>query len=561
MILSGRNCLKFIGLAAALVLFDDSIIANMCRMFSFAGEIVIKFPGIPALLQFVLYALFVHIVQSINQFSFLLQIILYVFFIISAFNPEKYSRTVFSGLVFISFLIDYAFRSVTGEAVSLSDMDMMIENVSFTGRSIGMFSSSVMLAALKAAVVAFFYWLPPQAEKYKKIEVVAYYLPFLFAIPLINMGVKDFDEFSCVIPAVPRIAVYSGISVFSPMRYGIGSEVVLPLKEKGKIRNIVLVIDESVSSDFVNAENKLDLLLFRDYGKYMIDFSPAHSAGNCTRASRSYLRFAVDPENLKAKGIRVLDMPNIWAYAKKAGYQTYLIGYSPINTDYLSHNEIGMIDHYIGMGDSEYGTGLDIELGKIVKEKILSDDNYKLMIVTKFGSHFSYDNDYPKDKKVYAPTVFDGGEFTKEKLLNSYKNALKWTTDGFFGSLFEKNKLDLKDTVIIYTSDHGQNLTSYQDFILKIPNTHCSPANPPDKEFAVPLLLLTDNDDIKKRIGSSRGGQASHFNIVPTVLDLMGYEKTKTESLFSDDLKCYPAFYNDPYGRFGKLKVKEFDCK
>ena len=532
-----RNYIKLIGLVAAIILFDDSIIADILCIKKFSPETF-----------FIAFPVF-------------LQLILYAFFIVSSFNPEKYTRTFFSVVVFVSFLIDYAFKSVTGAVVSLSDMDMMMENISFIGRSTSMFSSSVCLAALKAVVLTFFYWLPPQSEKYKKIEIVAYYLPFLFAIPLINIGVKDFNDFSCVIPAFPRIPVYAGISGVSPMRYGINSKVDLQLTEKGKIKNIILVIDESVSSDFVNAQNALNLMLFRDYQKNIIDFSPAHSSGNCTRSSRSYLRFAVDPESLKKEGIRVLDKPNIWAYAKKAGYKTYLIGYSPVNIDYLSHDEINMIDHYIGMSESDYGTNLDIELGKIVREKITGGDDFKLLIVTKLGSHFSYDADYPQDKKIYTPVVSDGGKFTKEKLLNSYRNALKWSTDGFFSSLLKTKEIDLKDTVIIYTSDHGQNFTSYQDFIVKVPNTHCSSVNPSDKEFAVPLLLLTDNQKIKERIAKNYKGRASHFNIVPTILDLMGYEKTKTESLFSDDLKCYPAFYNDPYGRFGKLKVKEFDCQ
>jgi len=102
--------------------------------------------------------------------------------------------------------------------------------------------------------------------------------------------------------------------------------------------------------------------------------------------------------------------------------------------------------------------------------------------------------------------------------------------------------LDLKDTAIIYTSDHGQALFNGQ-------LTHCSVKAPDPREGLVPLLAMTDIAELKTRF--ERGAhlnkaKASHFAIRPTVLELMGYKPAKIKQLYGPSLfvagKVNPQF-------------------
>jgi arylsulfatase A-like enzyme len=89
--------------------------------------------------------------------------------------------------------------------------------------------------------------------------------------------------------------------------------------------------------------------------------------------------------------------------------------------------------------------------------------------------------------------------------------------DRFFDRLFRATSL--KDTVIIYTSDHGQVLRPGR-------LSHCSIEEPDPREALVPLFVATDDEGLRSRFGSAatlQRGQASHFSIGPTALELMGY--------------------------------------
>ena len=86
-------------------------------------------------------------------------------------------------------------------------------------------------------------------------------------------------------------------------------------------------------------------------------------------------------------------------------------------------------------------------------------------------------------------------------------------------ALFLEEKL--KHAVIIYTSDHGQNLL---DNGLKI--THCSTNNTSFYEALVPFFVATEDDLVVNRTLKASGinsNAISHFNIFPSILVLMGY--------------------------------------
>jgi arylsulfatase A-like enzyme len=94
---------------------------------------------------------------------------------------------------------------------------------------------------------------------------------------------------------------------------------------------------------------------------------------------------------------------------------------------------------------------------------------------------------------------------------------VRWSVDRFFAELFAS--IDLSATAVLYTSDHGQVFASGK-------LTHCSIDFADPREGLVPMLAFTGAQELQQRF--ARGAElnyakASHFEIVPTVLELMGY--------------------------------------
>jgi hypothetical protein len=117
--------------------------------------------------------------------------------------------------------------------------------------------------------------------------------------------------------------------------------------------------------------------------------------------------------------------------------------------------------------------------------------------------------------------------------------------------LFEK--ANLAGATMIYTSDHGQALSPGV--------THCVVTNPDPRMGYVPLMVYADQPDQRAKFAAgaelNRGGKASHFQIAPTLLSLMGYTgadiaKEYDESLFTA-ASSPPAFSSgDIFGLFSK---------
>ena len=98
--------------------------------------------------------------------------------------------------------------------------------------------------------------------------------------------------------------------------------------------------------------------------------------------------------------------------------------------------------------------------------------------------------------------------------------------------------------MIIYTSDHGQNLLD--EGIV----THCGQSHPPAAVANVPFFVMTKlHGEVEElRSASSKNfNKVSHFNIFKYVVNLMGYEadalEFKYDSSILDDLEGSRAFY------------------
>lgn len=138
----------------------------------------------------------------------------------------------------------------------------------------------------------------------------------------------------------------------------------------------------------------------------------------------------------------------------------------------------------------------------------------------------------------------------REKSLNSYMNGIRWSVDDWFKGLLSDNA-DFESYVIIYTSDHGQNIVD--DGTLA---THCRPmAN--RFEGIVPMMVFSNDEEILERFRAVQGesyNRTSHFQVFPTLLGLVGYKTPWVRNHYDASLSEPPTsspefFVGDIHGR------------
>ena len=115
----------------------------------------------------------------------------------------------------------------------------------------------------------------------------------------------------------------------------------------------------------------------------------------------------------------------------------------------------------------------------------------------------------------YEPPARYGHEdFSKDDQLNRYLNCLRYQ-DFFLRNLFEQyERLGIYEgTIFVIYGDHGEGFGEHGRYVHE--------NNPYEESLRVPLLI---HDPKRFREGERVEGLSNHTDILPTVLDLLGYE-------------------------------------
>lgn len=307
-----------------------------------------------------------------------------------------------------------------------------------------------------------------------------------------------------------------------------------PKIEKSEYQNIILIVDESVRWDYS------PFLRIRKYKKWNVfDYGRATSYANASATSNILLRKGARFESLSSD---FYNNPLIWDYAKKAGYATYLYDNQGggVGHDYFDTQERQMIDFNIS--NSVFR---DADIWKQLS--YLNGNQRTFTLIIKRGSHFPY-RDFPEDLKInFVLSKYQNATFLRKKYLKS----VVFQSDDFWREFFD---FDIrKPTLVIYTSDHGQNLEDVEGL------THgTSGKEPYVGEGLVPLVVLTNIKDNFAQSFEKNLNRVSHFNIFPTLIESMGYSQVdlgyqnKNTSLRNAVTPIKGFFYGIPFGYFGK---------
>jgi glucan phosphoethanolaminetransferase (alkaline phosphatase superfamily) len=377
-------------------------------------------------------------------------------------------------------------------------------------------------------------WSPRKFSLPKRFVVVP------VAALLLVTGVTKYtkgglSEFPPLSPAINLVLAATSDRYFGPRR-----DVQYPGELSPRIRHIVFIVDESVRGDYLELtdSHKTTTPFLASRRDDFINFGNAVSAANCSAASRYILRSGLQQSQVPDTEQVGLKEPSMWQYARRAGFKTvYVDGFATgedptlSSHDFMNASERAAIDlSEPALAEPTYMR--DLEIADKIRA-LLASDEPTFIFAEKFGAHFPYPATYPPgysgtEGAFPTPDLLD-----PEQLRKSYRLAIQWSVDEFFKRL--QPGLDLGNTLLIYTSDHGQSLFEGN---YRIP--HCSTAGTiHPAEANVPMVVMTHNTQLEpifRAAAQDHYNRASHFNLFPTLLYLMGYDQSWIAGKFGNSL-------------------------
>lgn len=458
---------------------------------------------------------------------------------ITAFHKRLLVRLFWATVITLGTIGGYAYFRISGSQLTVFDVVSLWSARHEADKALLQYSSELVWI-IPLMLTQFILLVFPPPVMNRLTEKVISWFSWLPAVPVVLIITIIYLKSGGGTQALPiqfsstAMAVVTAVKTINhslPDRV----DVSLTPEQKPAARHIVYLVDESIRPDYLNfSPNNPQTPSLANLKSRIADFGQAISAGNCSHYSNAILRLGGTRQNLIES---MQTSPSIWQYAKKAGFRTVYIDAQARNyklpgkfQNFMTINEAEYIDEIYSL-DSEVTSSLDFELLELLKDKLASSTPY-FIYANKNGAHFPYDNAYPAEAKYFTPTESErkgmADEFTGIK--NSYRNAIRWSVDQFFKKFFADN--DLRNTAVIYTSDHGQ---YFAEGVL----THCTTKDTKPEEGIVPLLFISGDQDLQARFKKSAHfnyNQADHFAIFPTMLALFGFATDDVEKRYGHGL-------------------------
>jgi glucan phosphoethanolaminetransferase (alkaline phosphatase superfamily) len=457
--------------------------------------------------------------------------------LIAAFQPKLWVRAAWAVLIALSTAIGFAFHEVGGSDLGVLDALSLWSARHEAGRALDFYSSEVWRPVVVLVIGILILAVPPVPTN-RTIKRWLGHLGWTPLIPVVCIAAIIYLREGGGAQSLPTqftplsVATVSGLALAKssvPERAVVTWQPAAP-----KVRNIVFILDESVRADYIDwSPGNPYTPELASLKSRIIDFSPAASGGVCSSYSNSILRFGASRSGL---GRQLLLNPTIWDYAKSAGFRAVFIdAQAAVNRNpgklqnFMSPDEALKIDHFHVLPSDLPPHALDDKLLDLVVEELKSDKPVFIYAV-KNGAHFPYDRGYPGSERFFGPTMSEVGHDGIDSRIRSYRNVVKWTVDRFFKRLFAE--IDLTKTVVLYTSDHGEQFDPR-----RMP--HCTIEAPDPRVAFVPLFAITDEIELRARFDAAAReshGHGSHFTLVPSILQLMGYSPADVRQRYGESL-------------------------
>ena len=489
---------------------------------------------------------------------------------------NRYTRFITLFLLLITITIEIGYRNLSDLGFGYGDALLILNENGLANEALKSYGSQFLLPFFKSLLfisLLFFY----TRKLYLKYSIFVGVVLFTVALGISYSIMKISNGVRIAYPAIikePVILFYAANNkLYIGKRKNVNIVAKTPL-----IKHIIYIVDESIRGDKleINGFNKNTTPFLETRKKNFYNYGVASSGGVCSSYSNSILLTGIQPKQLPDIENISRKNPIIFQYARNAGFKTSFFDMQnsreKLNNFFQPTDLSNYVDYSFFIGE-DYKKTYKIYQKDLIGLKKLKDyifkhkDDYTFSYFIKEGCHFSYTDKYPKNREIFKPVLSsDGwGEWNlkiRSKFLNTYYNCLNWAVDNFFKTIFKQ--LNNTDTLIIYTSDHGQNLMDN----LTIKQTHCAKGPAPKEMAKVPLFLIPMNQKVhnylKTLYRKENYNHCSHFNIFGSLLILMGYDKSQVNKLYGktlfDNLSKQKRIFTsgDIFGR-SKMYKNKFD--
>jgi glucan phosphoethanolaminetransferase (alkaline phosphatase superfamily) len=305
--------------------------------------------------------------------------------------------------------------------------------------------------------------------------------------------------------------------------------------------NVLFIVDESIRSDHlgINGYHRQTtpfLEELRAQGKLMT-WGDALAGDTLSFPSNNALLTGIYP----AGDPRTQTAPTIFQYARALGYQTcyfdawgpaFWLGTPADLNDIDLHRHSG---HYPGVLGHELDNAIAHDIHALL---VAGSPPAKFVWVNKHGAHYGYQHCYPSERAIWKPEWRDSDNLNSvdavrhERLVNAYDNALHYNLNGFFETLLGPLQELLRNTVILYTSDHAETLSDNGE--------NWGHGRGTASERRVPAILISD--------GRFTAAQttASHANMFTTLLTMLSVPASEWAYPYEVALLATPRELQEP---------------
>ncbi|MCM1376856.1 MAG: lipid A phosphoethanolamine transferase [Clostridium sp.] len=275
-------------------------------------------------------------------------------------------------------------------------------------------------------------------------------------------------------------------------------------------------------------------------------FAPkAFSESNTTHKSVPMLLSPVTASNFNTE---IYKVKSIITAFKEAGFYTAFISNQLPNGSFIDFfGEEADTTLFVRLNNKNSSSFYDLDLLKPLDDIISQGYDKQLIVLHTYGSHFNYQDRYPKSKAYFKPDDYSSaGLSNKQKLINAYDNTI-CMTDELLDELIRRIQSQGILAALLYTSDHGEDLYEDGESFL-----HSSPT-PTRWQLHVPLLAWLSPAYLSKYPEKAeilqknfRRQLSTTRTFTPTALGIAGIKSPRvnsTEDLTSTAFQPRPRLY------------------
>jgi glucan phosphoethanolaminetransferase (alkaline phosphatase superfamily) len=448
------------------------------------------------------------------------------------FIGNAFVRIVASAIVLFGIGYDLTMFDIGGGLPSLAATDTVLSNVRFgLGGTAQLYRADLgRNLALVAAALLVFCWPPPRLPR----RVAGLPLAVVLAA---SAGIAGIFWRTAGYTTVFPSPFASFVNAYTVLRHADRPIAALdyPGSPTSPFRAIVYIVDESVRGDYLSINNPAisTTPFLASRLPDIANFGESVAAANCSLETRRALRFGFREEDLPS-GQAAERLAPFWRHARRAGLKSVHIDSFGTVTNLVNDmtlTEAELIDRRIAVQDKPQYIRDEV-VARTVRE-LLHDPAPTFIFVEKFGIHVPYDKMYPPTQNAFGADMDHFALGDRANMLRHYENGIRWSVDRFFETLLGEPVG--RDTLILYTSDHGQSLSEHGRT-----TTHCNEGAMAVKgEADVPLFAITGDPDWNDRLKAAAQrnfGRTSQLQIFPTLLLAMGFDRQWTRQHYGPSL-------------------------